>query len=149
MKSKRRQSEGRAHSRAFLRIIDANTNRAKEALRVCEDLARLLMNNGRLAAAYKRTRHQLTHLLSDFPASYFELLRARDSARDVGRRHLIQDTAARPKWQGLMIANMKRAQEALRVLEEVSKAVSPSAARRFSKLRFRLYELEKKSVREF
>ena len=134
---------------AFRRIIDANYNRAKEALRVCEDISRFLMNNGRLAAAYKRSRHELTRLLLDFPASYSDLLAARDSTRDVGKRHFIQDTPAKPRWQDLMIANMKRAQEALRVLEEMSKAVSPSAVRRFTKLRFGLYELEKKSVRAF
>ena len=149
MKSRRSRSQKvRPIPSAFLRIMDANYNRAKEALRVCEDLSRFLMNDSRLAAAYKRSRHELTRLLLDFPASYLDLLAARDSANDVGRRHVIQDTA-RPKWQDLIIANMKRAQEALRVLEEVSKAVQPSEAGGFTRLRFSLYELEKKSVRKF
>ncbi len=149
MKNKSRAGrKPRSILRAFHRILDANYNRAKEALRVCEDISRFLMNRAPRAADYKRLRHKLTRALLDFPASYADLLAARDSSRDVGRHHLIQD-AAKPKWQDLMTANQKRAQEALRVLEEISKALYPSAARGFAKLRFDLYELEKKSIRGF
>ncbi len=136
-------------ARAFLRILDANFNRAKEALRVCEDLARFLLADSRLTSDFKGSRHALTRIILKFPAGYRKLLDARDSARDVGRHKIIKDKRGALVWQDLMAANLKRAQEAARVLEEISKVLAPSQASELQRLRFRLYELEKRSVRKF
>ena len=134
---------------AFLRILDANYNRAKEALRVAEDLARFLMEDKILTAKFKKLRHDLTKILLRFPVSYRRLVAARDSVEDVGKKSLIHDTPGRTRWQDLLTANLKRAQEAMRVLEEVSKVVAPRESGSFQHLRFSLYELEKRTLQKF
>ena len=134
--------------RALLRGVDANFNRAKEALRVLEDIARFFLENKNLTRQLKTMRHRLTQVLLRFPASYRELLASRDSAGDVGKKSGIRDSK-RTGPGTLWISNMKRAQEALRVLEEFSKAEAASQSAAFQKIRFSLYELEKKSFRFF
>ena len=135
-------------NRELLRVIDANYNRAKEALRVAEDIARFYLANARLTSRFKRARHDLTKTLLGFKVPYRALVEARNSAEDVGRRGLIRDKR-KPGWKDLFLANLKRAQEAARVLEEFSKMVQPDKAGAFQRLRFRLYELEKESIRKF
>jgi len=44
---------------------------------------------------------------------------------------------------GLFIANIRRSQEAMRVLEEMSKLERRALSGRFKKMRFELYSLEK------
>ena len=134
--------------RAFLRIVDANYNRAKEALRVAEDFSRFLLNDRRLTARFKRSRHELTRILLRLPIPYRRLVAARDSVRDVGRSRGIRDRRS-PRWQDAMTANLKRAEEALRVLEELARLISPRAARSFEDLRFRIYELERIAFQKF
>lgn len=133
--------------RGFLRIVDANYNRAKEALRVCEDISRFFLGDRSLTARFKRCRHELTQCLLGLPVPYKRWIAARDSMRDVGSASRIQDGKSRPGWKELMIANLQRGQEAARVLEEVSKALWPRRSRRFQELRFDLYELERRSLR--
>lgn len=131
--------------RTALRIADANFNRAKEALRVGEEIARFYFDDKKLTAEYKNCRHQLGKLM---PVAYLKLVGARDSAKDVGKKSWIQD-AKRPGWKDLLVANHKRAQEAVRVLEELAKVFFPESAPKFQALRFRLYELERKSLQKF
>lgn len=131
---------------SLLRILDANANRAREAMRVCEDLARFVKNDKALAGRLKKCRHELTQVLLALPVSYAKLLAARDAARDLGRRGWIRDKK-KAAWSDLMISNLKRAQEALRVLEEVSKVCAAKSSPEFQKLRFDLYELEKRALR--
>ena len=135
-------------SRELLRIIDANYNRAKEAVRVAEDISRFYFADSRLTSRFKRLRHDLTKALLVFKLPYKNLVEARNSAEDVGRRGLIRDKK-RPGWKDLLVSNLKRAEEASRVLEEVSKMAEPSRAAAFQRIRFRLYELEKESLRKF
>jgi thiamine-phosphate pyrophosphorylase len=132
----------------FLRILDANYNRAKEAIRVAEDIVRFVIEDPKLTARWKRARHDLTQVLLRFPVSYRHLVASRDSVQDVGRRSLIHDKTTKADWTGLFIANAKRSQEAMRVLEEISKIVASRQTPLFQRLRFRLYELEKASLRK-
>ncbi len=131
-----------------LRIIDANYNRAKEAVRVCEDIARFFLNDATLTAKFKKSRHDLTKTLLKFPVSYRRLVAARDSAQDVGKKGRLADLKRRPRASDLMMANLKRAEEAVRVLEEFSKIAAPRQSPAFQKIRFHLYELEKISLRK-
>ena len=135
--------------RELWRILDANLNRAKEALRVAEDLARFILNDRNLASQYKKCRHALSKTLLSLPLPYIKMLETRDSRRDVGKRSVIQDQKRKPKWSDLMVANLKRAQEALRVLEECAKVVAPRQAAQFQKLRFECYDLERRSLSKF
>ncbi len=133
---------------ALFRIIDANYNRAKEALRVAEDIARFYFEDPRLTTQFKKTRHDLTQSLLGLGLSYRSLVEARDSAKDVGARSLIHDKK-NPNWKDLFISNLKRGQEAARVLEELSKMARPQKTKSFQKIRFRLYELEKVGLKKF
>ncbi len=134
--------------RELLRVIDANYNRAKEAARVAEDIARFFLRDRRLTGRLKRVRHDLTKALLGFKVPYRDLVEARHSEEDVGRAGLIRDKR-HPGWRDLMLSNLKRAQEATRVLEEISKMVEPGKAPSFQRIRFRFYELEKESLRKF
>lgn len=135
-------------NRSLLRILDANYNRAKEAVRVAEDIARFYLGDSRLTARLKRVRHDLTRALWGLGVPDRNLVKARNSKEDVGARSLIHDKK-NPGWKDLYGSNLKRAQEAARVLEELSKMVRPRQARVFQALRFRLYELEKTSLQKF
>ena len=132
----------------ILRILDANFNRAKEGVRVCEDVARFVLDDKNLAAHFKKIRHELSRILLSFPVSYLRLLEARNSRADVAKEHDIRDKKT-AGWQDIMMANLKRSQEAIRVLEECSKVLSPRHAVTFGKLRFACYELEKRSLQKF
>lgn len=108
------------------RIIDANLNRAREALRVLEDRVRFELNDARQTRRLHDLRHAVGALADGMT---MRLLAARDTTGDVG--------AARPPGTGDRVtANFKRAQEALRVLEECGLG-------RAAKLRFEAYALEK------
>ena len=54
----------------LLRMIDANFNRAKEGIRVSEDIARFVLDDKSLAASFKKMRHTLSKILLNFPVSY-------------------------------------------------------------------------------
>ena len=122
-----------------LRILDANFNRAREGLRVCEDICRFLAGAAGSAAELRRIRHGVTDVLKSFPAA--SLLGARDAAGDPGRAF---KDKKREDWTDLYMANMQRSKESLRVLEELAKLEAPQEAATLKRLRFKLYEREKK-----
>lgn len=134
--------------KSALRMLDANYNRAKEALRVSEDVARFHLRDSRLTGRFKRVRHDLTKALLDLKIPDRRLVLARNLREDVGARSLIRDKK-KPRWKDLLVSNLKRAQEASRVLEELSKMIDPERTRTFQRIRFRLYELEKQSIQKF
>ncbi len=124
------------------RLLDANLNRAREGLRVLEDTARFLWND---AGMYKRLR-ALRHRLHEATAlSYRRLVDARDSAGDPGRRI---EEGGRSSVAGVVAANMRRAQEAVRVLEEYGKIFSKDAGAKFKAVRYALYREEKRIVKK-
>lgn len=134
--------------RKVFRLIDANLNRLKEGLRVVEDVVRFVYDDANLTASLKKIRHGCTQIVRDFPVSYRKLVAARDSNHDVGKRSWISDRT-KPDWEDLVTRNLKRAQESLRVLEEISKLIAPTQTERFQSLRFQVYGLEKKVLKKF
>ena len=66
------------------RIIDANLNRAREALRVMEEYARFVLDDPGGCAAVKRLRHSLAEAVAGLNSR--ELLLGRDTANDVGTK---------------------------------------------------------------
>ena len=141
--------------RRLLRILDANLNRAREGLRVCEDVVRLGYDDPVLTARLKRVRHGVAAAGRRLPVPWRVLLSARGAEQDVGRRtgHFTQwltpeevlpraSARRRGTVQTLFIVNMQRAKEALRVLEEGCRLIAPAVSRSFAQLRFRLYVLE-------
>ena len=131
-----------------LRLIDANFNRAKEGLRVCEDVFRFIYDDRNLMSSFKKLRHECSNVLLRFPVSYRMLVKARSSSNDVGKKSVIIEKK-KPRWNDILISNLKRSEEGLRVLEEASKVVAPRESKKFQSLRFRLYELEKRALKQF
>jgi hypothetical protein len=68
-------------NRDVLRIIDANANRAREALRVVEDYARFVLDDAQLCAELKQLRHDLVESLR---AIVGDAIVHRDTPGDVG-----------------------------------------------------------------
>src|SRR5262249_9378347 len=101
------------------RILDANANRAREALRVVEDYCRFALDDAFLAGELKKLRHELTEALSCLSPT--TLLEARDTQHDVGTALSTSRERQRQSLQEVALVNLKRLQEALRSLEEVGK----------------------------
>lgn len=129
-----------------LRLIDANLNRVKEGLRVCEDILRFMYDDPLLTHSFKRLRHDCSKIILAFPVSYRILVESRAANHDVGKNSFISEKK-KPHWKDLFIRNLKRAEESFRVLEEASKVIAPATSRHFHSLRFRLYELEKRALK--
>lgn len=128
-------------SRDTLRIIDANLNRTSEGLRVLEEFARLSLNEKSLSRRLKEMRHALLVIP---PGIQERLISARDAAGDIGR-----DMKAPQQGQGrgvseTIVANARRAQESLRVLEELARTAALHLdTDAYRKARFALYDIEK------
>lgn len=125
----------------ILRIIDANFNRAREGLRVVEELVRFEMNSKELSERLKGIRHSIAGLMDELFDSSL-LVSARDSQGDVGLAIHIDTEDSRTGKAGIIKANMKRAQEAIRVLEEFVKLYSPETGQKIKALRYQVYSLE-------
>lgn len=144
---KKRTSTSSPHritsSSGICRVLDANLNRAREGLRVLEDTARFVWDSPGLFRSFRDVRHELDLVAR---RAYPRLVAARDSAADEGRT--VPEKKQRD-WQGLVVSNFRRAQEALRVLEEYGKVISPEAVSAFKRIRFRLYSAEKTVAGDF
>jgi len=124
------------------RIIDANINRAKEGLRVCEEITRFILDSRQLTLELKSARHKIDVLAKHLPAS-LKLLKNRDSLLDVGRNIYINEMK-RKNISDIFFANIQRVKESIRVLEEFSKLKAKNSALGFKKIRYKIYEIEKK-----
>jgi thiamine-phosphate pyrophosphorylase len=58
-----------SEKKKILRVLDVNFNRAKEGLRICEDVTRFIFDRKKETLAYKNIRHQLTELLSEMKSA--------------------------------------------------------------------------------
>ena len=128
----------------ILRIIDANINRTREALRVVEDYARFVLDDTNAAAAAKRSRHRLRDIIAAIGAD--ALLAARDIAGDVGRDVKTAGELRRADAEDVVRAAFARLGEATRALAEYSKPASASAAAAAESLRYAAYELEQRII---
>lgn len=122
------------------RVLDAAANRAREGLRVLEDFARFLRDDADSTRALKDLRHELSALLSPWHGQF---IGSRDTPGDVGTALAAPTTSDRTSPVDLVRANAKRAQEALRTLEEFSKLLDPIIASRLEQLRYRTYAIER------
>lgn len=127
---------------ALHRILDVNINRAQEGLRVCEELARFVLNDRALTDRLRRLRHGIVEAVAQLPISRRQLVAARGSGRDVGRAAADLRGPSPRTAEQTALANLARAKESLRVLEEYAKIISPQAADSFARLRFRAYATE-------
>jgi len=130
----------------FYRIIDANFNRAREGLRVCEDVCRFFYNKRKGTEKYKRVRHRLTTVLKSWDIQ--QMLAARDTGRDVGRQGN-ESELVRRDLKDIFYANSQRVKESLRVLEEFAKLIDIKSARDLKSLRYQVYLLEQETLKGF
>jgi len=124
------------------RIIDANINRASEALRVIEEWARFSKDSIRISEKLKKIRHCIN-------TSFLEnnnLILSRESNLDIGKE--IENTSKKNTIRGIIRANCKRAEEALRVLSEYGQLlnISESDIKNLELNRYEIYTLEKELI---
>jgi thiamine-phosphate pyrophosphorylase len=124
------------------RILDANGNRAREALRVMEEAARFILDDAELAGACKGLRHELAAALSAVLPS----IGSRATDRDVGREISTEQERRRETGSDVVVAAGRRLGEALRALEEYGKTVDGDLAARLEPMRYRGYEIEQRIV---
>ena len=124
---------------AVLRIIDANANRAREALRVMEDYARFVLNAQAVSADLKQLRHDLTEAIGSLLSDGIVF---RNTEGDVGTSNKTTSELSRDSAAHVVTAAGKRLGEALRSLEEFTKTLSPASAARIESIRYRFYVVE-------
>jgi len=132
----------------ILRIIDANLNRLKEGLRVCEDTCRFVLNSSSVSSNFKQVRQNITQSLKTLSIKVVDLLESRDILKDVGRKSSRLELS-RKNYQEVFLANMQRVKESVRVLEEFSKIYNQKAGQYFKEIRYRIYQLEKEVMAKF
>ncbi len=129
---------------SVLRMLDANANRAREALRVLEDYARFALNHDGLSAELKEIRHGLADVLGPILP---EAILHRDTPGDVGTDNKTPAEARREDLGAVVTAAGKRLGEALRVIEESLKIRDAERAGAVERLRYRFYDVEQKTAR--
>jgi thiamine-phosphate pyrophosphorylase len=126
---------------SLLRIIDASLNRIGEGLRVLEEYARFSLNDNTLTQQLKNLRHRIVRVSPGIEA---RLLLARNSSEDIGADMEVPGENKQRDVSGIISANARRAQESLRVMEEISRDVDLNLGTNdYKKARFELYTIQK------
>ncbi len=121
--------------------IDANFNRACEAVRVIEDGLRFILQDRHLAQIAKQTRHRLAAWARQCGADRW--VGSRDPQHDVGRHTQLPAEYERQDLNDILRANFARAGQSLRCLEEFSKTIDVDASQSIEQIRYDLYTLER------
>jgi len=127
----------------YLCVIDANINRLMEGLRVVEEVSRFILRDADLTKKIKYLRGKVKEAVSLAYRGDEKLLDSRSIQKDSGRKLYSEAEGKRSDLSGIVTANIKRAQEAARVLEEFTKLIDPKIGKRFKEIRFELYDIEK------
>ena len=128
------------------RILDANCNRLREALRVSEEYFRFIMNLKEPAIALKQLRHALVSVEKRLGQEI--LLQCRDTGTDCFSGGNRPEEMCRGTTVDLLRASFKRAQEAARSIEEYAKLTeTPEVSENAKQIRFTLYQLEQRHCR--
>ncbi|MCD4781404.1 MAG: thiamine-phosphate pyrophosphorylase [Candidatus Omnitrophica bacterium] len=136
---------GKTRDKKIFRVIDANANRAREGLRVCEDVCRFVIESKTFTKRFKELRHSLTESLKRI--SRFDLLDARNIEEDIGRKSIAAELK-RQHVADIFVANAQRVKESIRVLEEFAKLINPDLSGEFKTLRYQIYAIEKKVLKK-
>lgn len=131
-------------SRDIARILDANLNRAREALRVMEDYVRFVLDDPAGCAVLKQLRHDLRECVRH--VSLEDLLGARDTPGDVGTGISTESERHRTDARDACVASAKRLSEALRTIEEYAKTFDAGLSAAMESLRYRAYEVEQRVI---
>ena len=118
--------------KSLYRILDANFNRAKEGLRVCEDLCRYVWNQKTLTRAFKDLRHELTDIIVGLDIQ--KALEARHIQGDVGRTTSVSESK-RERCIGCFWGQLSTGQRILcECSEEVTKLIDVKISSRLKAL---------------
>ncbi|OQX80949.1 MAG: hypothetical protein B6D56_03770 [Candidatus Omnitrophica bacterium 4484_70.1] len=128
----------------LLRVIDVNFNRCKEGLRVVEDIFRFIVEDEKLRKNVRKVRHNLDELVQG-EEFWQQLVRSRDSQNDSGKE-IDKWEEKRENLFVLLYANLQRAKESIRVLEEFLKIIDSKKVKIVKSLRYELYSLEKEAL---
>ena len=88
----------------IFRIIDANLNRSREGLRVCEDIARFALDSKTLTEELKTVRHRISDIAKSSAAEFKGRLEARNSEGDILRRSRFESEMKR---RGLAVTSVR------------------------------------------
>jgi len=128
--------------REIHRILDANFNRAREALRVAEDCGRFALNDPAITAMAKDLRSDLREMLSAMPVD--EMIASRDTPGDIGTEITSPSEADRSGLPDVAVAACKRLTESLRTIEEYGKIIDPGRSLQIERMRYNAYTLEQR-----
>jgi thiamine-phosphate pyrophosphorylase len=128
-------------NRAAYRIIDANFNRAREAIRVMEDFCRFFLNSSILSGRCKKMRHDLCAAIGMLDSGL--LIANRDTISDVGTSIRVEGQLVRKDLKDCATAASKRFTEALRTIAEAVQTIDRSVAEAIESIRYQAYTLEK------
>ena len=129
-----------------LRVIDANFNRCKEGLRVVEDIFRFILKQDDLRIILRKLRHSLDEIAQEKILK--QAILSRNSKGDLGKK-CDNLEIKRKDVNSLIYINLQRVKESLRVLEEFFKLIIPRHVSRIKKIRYEIYELEKKILKKW
>ena len=134
--------------KGIFRIVDANLNRSREGLRVCEDISRFIMNDSALTKRLKAVRHSISGIAQSEPKMSKILIGSRHAADDIGRLPMIDIELSRRDLSDIFTANIQRVKESIRVLEEFFKLIDIKYSVKLSRLRFKTYDIEKMAIKK-
>jgi thiamine-phosphate pyrophosphorylase len=129
------------HQSAVYRILDANLDRSREGLRIIEEWCRFGLNSAALTEECKQLRQAIAQWHTD------EIRASRDTPNDPGTVLTHPQEQERSSVEQVLRVNFCRIQEALRVLEEYGKIVSPALGEACKQMRYRVYSLESQLTR--
>ena len=125
------------------RLADVNLNRLNESLKFIEDCTRFLFTKKKLLIAARNIRVAYRNIKKSISLTY--IIAFRDSKKDAGRKEGF-DTSDNRTLNELLFANLTRAKESSRTLEELFKLVNKRLSDKIKKIRFQIYDLEKEIV---
>lgn len=125
------------------RIADVNLNRLNESLKFVEDITRFFFEDKILLTRVRKIRNELFRIKKILPLT--DIVGFRQSQNDLGRTAKF-DVQAKKTTEDLIIANLTRAKESSRIIEEIVKTVNFKISNRMKELRFQIYDLEKSII---
>ncbi len=125
------------------RIADVNLNRLDESLKFIEDVVRFSLEDNILLTQIRKIRSIYLDVRKELPL--VDIVTFRESRRDLGRTTRF-DMQAKKTPEELIIANLTRAKESSRIIEEVTKSMHLKTSSKMKKIRFQVYDLEKSII---
>ncbi|MEO0206877.1 MAG: thiamine phosphate synthase [candidate division WOR-3 bacterium] len=121
-------------------ILDVNLNRLTESLKLLEDYIRFETKDLSCLGKIRKLRSEFLKVKQAIPV--YSLVSHRKSAADPGRTPAF-DRIPRKSGDDLLIANLSRAKESARIVEEIMRQRNRNLSKSIKKIRFEIYDIEK------